>query len=228
MGATHARTLRWLAATWLGSPYYSHGLLVPLIAGLLAWYLWRRLAPFAPPQAPPTRGAALVGALVVALSLAAHLLGLRRGQWLISATSLVVLVAGVTLTLAGRAALRRYAFPIAFLLFMIPLPWLEQWTPHLARAMAAAARALVLPLGVAATVQGARIELPELALVIGAPCSGVNSLAALVTLAALYAYLVRGPLIARIALAVLAVPVALLANLTRRVVILLLARYIGG
>ena len=226
LGATYGRTLRWLAVTWLGNPYYSHGLLVPIIAGVLAWYGWRRAG--RETGTTPSWPDLLAGGLLVAVSLAAHLVALRRSLWVLSAGSLVAAIAGLTLALGGRATLRRHAFPIGFLLLMIPLPWLEQWTPALARAMAAAARAVVVPLGVPITVQGARVELADTAMVIGAPCSGVNSLAALVTLAALYAYLVRGPLPARIALVLLAVPVALLANLMRLVVILLLARYVSA
>lgn len=216
-------TLRWLVNAWLGSPYYSHGFLIPPISAALAWRLARTTHASAPEQ--PSRA---LGLIVLSIGLAAYLIALWRRAYLVSAATLIASLAGVTLFLAGRKALRRQLFPIAFLSAMIPLPWLEQGAPILARWAAEASGWAAKGVGIDVAITGAQVELPGAAFVVGAPCSGVNSLAALLTLATLCAYLVRGPLPSRIALPALALPIALLANLIRLTVMIALAAWVSA
>lgn len=219
-------TLTWLITSWRGNPYYSHGFLVPFISILLAWRLLRRRG--VGPDAPDLSNHSFsLGLLACGLGLGAHVLALMSQRYVISALSLILVLSGVVLALAGANTLRRLMFPLGFLLLMIPLPYLERATPPLARWVANAAAAIGRAIGLQVTVAGARLELPEMALVVGAPCSGINSLAALFTLAVLYAFLVRGPLGARLALVILALPIALLANLMRVSLLLLAAHCFG-
>jgi len=219
-------TLVWLITSWLGNSYYSHGFLVPLVSLVLAWRLQRRRA--SESSALVVSGRSFAAGLALAgLGLGMHILALTRQLYLISAASLILVLSGTVLALAGADTLRRQAFPLGFLLLMIPLPYLEKTTPYLARWVASAAATVTRAAGLEVIVSGARVELPETTLVIGAPCSGVNSLAALTTLAVLYAFLVRGPLVARLALVILALPIALLANLVRVCLLVLLAHYFG-
>ncbi|MBN1401230.1 MAG: exosortase [Anaerolineae bacterium] len=224
--AAYRETLRWLVVSWLGSPYYSHGFLVPLISVGLA--LWIERQPSRPLDSQNRKGKDFcIGLLIVSLAMALHLYASRHRHFLLSALTLPAALGGLILALGRGALLKRQAFPLIFLLFMIPLPWLEQSTPWLSRTVASAVAALVRPVGIAVTAAGARIQLTGTALTIGAPCSGVNSLAALVTLATLYAFVSHCRLSARVLIVVLSVPIALLANLVRVLAILLLAHYVN-
>jgi len=219
-------TFAWLIMSWLGNSYYSHGFLVPLISLVLVWRLQRRHAPAS--GIPAVSSHAFIAGLILAgLGLGIHALALARQLYLVSAMTLIAVLSGIVLTLGGASVLRRLGFPLGFLLLMIPLPYLDKSTPYLARWVASAAATITRAAGLVVTVSGARVELPGTALVIGAPCSGVNSLAALMTLAVLYAFLVRGPLVARLALVALALPIALLANLVRVCLLVFLAHYLG-
>jgi exosortase len=211
------RTLAWLLTTWLGDPYYSHGLLVPLLAAYLAWRL----------RAPAGKPAFAVGLLTVGVAYALQFLALSRSAYLLSSLALLLGLAGLTLLWRGWAGLRRWWFPLTFLMLAIPLPILERWTPALAQGVAQASGTLARLLGIPVLVEGARLLLPSAELVVGAPCSGVNSLAALVTLAALYAFVLSGPRAHRWALFLLSVPVALLANLLRVTLLLVVAELAG-
>ena len=215
----------WLVATWLGSPYYSHGFLVPLVSLLLAWRL-ERGRPAAAEQGLGNKDV-FGGLLLAGLGLGGGWGAIRRGLWPWAGVALIGTLAGIVWALAGRATLRRQAFPLAFTLLMVPLPWPEAITPPLARAVAGAAAGLARGLGIPATAQGAQVQLGGIALAVGAPCSGVNSLAALVTLAVLYAFLVRGPWWGRLGLVAAAAPIALLANLVRVTAMVLLAHGAG-
>ena len=219
-----SETLRWLVVTWLGSPYYSHGFLVPVVSLAVAVLLERQSAS-EPRHARTSQKAFWFGALWVALSIVAHLVALRYHRSVSSALALVSAVSGLVLALGDAQTLKRQAFPLAFLLLMVPVPWLEQSTPYLSRLVASAVAGIARAAGMNVITSGARVELAGTALTIGAPCSGVNSLAALVTLAVLYAFLSRCSLAARSAIIVLAVPIALTANLLRVLLILVLAQY---
>ena len=202
----------------------SHGFLVPAVSLVLAILLERqRLG--GPGQRPVTHREFWIGVLWIALSIVAHLFALFYRRFLLSALALVSTLGGAVFTLGGTATLRRHAFPLAFLLLMIPLPWLEESTPLLSRWVAVAVAAISRAMGMKVAISGARIELAGTALIIGAPCSGVNSLAALTTLATLYAYLTRCELAPRLLIVAVAIPIALLANLLRVLLILILAQY---
>jgi exosortase len=78
------------------------------------------------------------------------------------------------------------------------------------------------------TIVGNSVTLPNADLVIGAQCSGVNSLIALTALMVLAAYVLEGSLWSRIWLVVLAVPLALLGNILRVATLLFVARAWGA
>jgi exosortase len=218
------RTLGWLLLTWRGSPYYGHGFLIPPVAGFLAWRVWRR---HRARIIAPSIGELVAGTLVTALAIVGHYAALSRARYSLSSCALVMALAGLVLSEAGGRMLWRQVFPLGFLLFMIPVPWLESMAPALARCVTdtVAYLAQLLQLGVRA--EGARLVLPNLELSVGAPCSGVNSLVALSSLGTLYAFLVSGPVLGRVGLALLSPFVALFSNLLRVGILLVLARYVG-
>jgi exosortase len=83
-------------------------------------------------------------------------------------------------------------------------------------------------LGLDVTIVGSAVTLPNAELVIGAQCSGVNSLIALTSLMTLAAYLLDGPIWGRLTLALTAVPLAILGNILRIASLLFVARAYGA
>lgn len=216
-------SLRWLLRLWLGSPYYGHGFLIPLVSAILAFRSARTSVSTGESNGP--KGAA-PGLSLLTAGVALHLVSLPRRVYGASVVGLLLAVAGLLWAWAGPATLRRHAFPLAFLLLAIPIPGLESLTPQLARAVARASAELAKLTGVAAHADGARVTLANTSLVIGAPCSGLSSLVALTTIAVLYAHLVSGSLTSKLVLVALAVPLALAANLLR-VWLLVVAAHLG-
>ena len=180
-------TLQWLLGEWLGNAYYSHGPLVPLIAGFLAWRLWVTWPPEQRRIKPATGGLLLIG-----VGLAGYLFALLQRAYFVAALALIVVLAGLVWYLLGTAALRRFAFPIGFLVFMVPLPFIEPLSVPLAQLTGAVSAAIVRVFGVPITVNGAQISLPQAELVVGAQCSGLRSIVTLLTLVALVLFLVEG------------------------------------
>ncbi len=104
-----------LVAQWWNEPEYSHGFLVPVIAGYLAWN--KRDTLKALPLTPGYWGLALMG-----LALLTYITGSVGADLFLQRLSLVMMIAGSILYIAGWAILQALIFPIGFLLLMIPLP----------------------------------------------------------------------------------------------------------
>jgi exosortase len=98
---------------------------------------------------------------------------------------------------------------------------LEAWA-------ATSATTLAQWLGVAARNEGAQVFLPNTTFTVGIPCGGLRSVIAIITLATLFAYIVNGPLWARLALFLTAVPIALIANTIRIALLFAIANAWGA
>jgi exosortase len=215
---------RWLWGEWMTNEYYSHGLLVAPVAIYLGW---RRLhlepAWHLHMQAGDSRGL-----LLVAATLGIYLYFLSERAYYLAAFALVGVSAALLWSLLGLRTLRMLAFPLGYLLLMVPLPFWDRVTLPLAMSAGVSSGALVGLLGVDILIIGNAVSLPNADLVIGAQCSGVNSIIALTTLNTLVAYVLAGPWWGRIALVLLAIPIAMVGNILRITNLLWVAHYLSA
>lgn len=204
-------TLRWLISEWLGNDYYSHGPLVPLISAFFAWRLWARR----PAGVEELRTNTAWGLGVTAIGLATYLYTLLQRAYFIAAIAMIALIAGLVWYLLGPAVLRRMAFPILFLIFMIPLPFVEPLSVPLAQMTGNISAQCIRLFGVPIAVNGAQVTLPNTQLVVGAQCSGLRSIVTLLTLVAVIVFILQGPWWGKALLALSSLPIAALGNLLR-------------
>ena len=118
---------------------------------------------------------------------------------------------------AGWKMLRAVAFPLVFLVLMIPLPALiyNQVTfplQFLASRLASNSLELV---GIPVLREGNVLVLPNYSLEVVEACSGIRSLMSLIALAVAYGYFVEKRLWARTTLVVLMLPIAVASNALR-------------
>jgi len=215
--------LRWLAGEWLGNDYYSHGPLVPIVSAVLAWRLWVNW----PPQEKRIEPAN-AGLILLVGGLAGYLYALLQRAYFVASLAMIVLIAGVVWYLLGMAALRRLAFPIGFLVFMVPLPFVEPLSVPMAQLTGTAAAVAVRLFGVSITISGSQVTLPNAALVVGAQCSGLRSIVSLLTLVALVIFVLQGPWWGKVLLALSAIPIAILGNVLRVASLLVVANIWGA
>ena len=196
---------RWLAGEWWSNDYYSHGFLVPLVSGFFAWRIIPRLE-----RRPDNRGLLLAGA-----GTAAYLYFFAYRAFHLAALGMILMLAGVVWAYWGWSGLKKLAFPLAFLIFMIPFPFIEASSLPLSLFTGQLATRLMQMTGMDVTVQGAAVSLPNANLVVGAQCSGVRSIISLAALAAVYAHIVQGSWPRKILLFLAVIPVAVLGNIFR-------------
>jgi exosortase len=199
-----------LVRQWSDEPDYSHGFLIPVVAAYLVWQRWPRLRSMS--AAPAGTGLAILVA-GVALFVLAHM----AAELFVTRASLVVVLAGLVLYLRGAGHLRLLAFPLVYLLLMVPPPAIvvNAITFPLQLFAAAAATTSLHLLDVPVLREGNIITLANTKLEVAEACSGVRSLLALVAMATTYAYFTQPTLWRRTLVVVSAVPIAIVANAAR-------------
>lgn len=221
----HGRSaLGWMVGRWSGAGGdLSHGWLIPLVSGFVVWR--RRQEWAALPRATCWLGLAGVG---VALLL--HVVGVRIQQTRISLFSLVLLLWAVPAYLYGRQVGKTLLFPAAYLLFCIPFSFLDGITLPLRLLATVASSFLLNGIGVPAVHSGTALYSAVaggFSVDVAEPCSGLRSLLALLALAAPYAYFTQRGWWRRWVLFLGAMPMAILGNVARIVVIVAVAHW-GG
>ncbi len=217
-----APVLTWLVQIWGTSLYDAHGAVVPfLVAGML-FSRKRELA--GAPHTPDPTGLALTGAGVLLL-----LTSLLVGFNMLGGVALVVAATGMVWTLWGRMVLRWVAFPLAFLLLMLPINYpLEILIGFRLRLLATKLSTLLLHLlGIATQVHGTIITTSHFTVSIESPCSGLKTLSALLLAGTVLAYFLHKRWWHRGLIILLIPPVALLANALRNTVIILIGHNYG-
>jgi len=199
-----------MAQLWVHNPQYSHGFLVPVFALVVLWS--RRPARSAGLFRPSWWGLPVLGAAV-----GLRLFGAYVGLGYLDGPSLLVSLAGLCLLAGGRAALR-WSWPaLAFLVFMLPLPYkVETALAQPLRSLATAMSTYALQtLGWHAVAEGNVIVLEDMRLGVIDACSGLGMLMTFFALSTAVALVVRRPLADRLVIVASAVPIAVLANVAR-------------
>lgn len=199
-----------LVADWWHDPDYSHGFLVPLLS---FYFYWERRPRLTHTEARSNRW----GLLVLILGLAQLIFGHIGAELFMMRFSILVVLAGLTLYLFGGSYLRLLGFPIAFLLFMIPLPaiLLNTVTFPLQLFAAKLSTASLQLIDLPVYREGNIIFLPHITLEIVEACSGLRSLVSLLALSVVFGYITQRHTWRVCALVLSAVPIALFANAFR-------------
>jgi exosortase len=206
----YAPTCAELARRWSADPQYSHGFLVPLFALALLWARGDRLAPV-------TFGFRWAGVGLLAAGLALHLAATYLYFDWLDGISLLPSLTGLCVLLGGWAAMRWAGPAIAFLAFMVPLPYRLEVAAAvpLQRVTAVVTTYAMQTVGLTAFTVGNDIVLENGTLQIVRACSGLSMLMVFFAMATAIALVSQRPLWEKLLLVASAVPIALVANVIR-------------
>jgi exosortase len=210
VGWLYSRVMPALVRQWAHDEDYSHGFFVIPLALFFVWERRRALAAAAPRPS-------VFGVVVLAASLLCFIAGQFGSELFLSRVSLVGVLAGLVLFLAGTHHFRILAFPIAFLLLMVPLPAIifNRIAFPLQLLASHAGELVISAAGVPVLREGNVLQLPHRALEVAEACSGIRSLMSLLMLAIVLGYFTERRVAARAAVALAAVPIAVIANAAR-------------
>jgi exosortase len=159
------------ADKWVNDPQYTHGLLVPFFSAYLIHRAWKS-GPLVSAPMP------VLGCVLLAVALALRVVAGSLLFHQLDAASLLLSLAGLCLAAGGWPLLKRTGPGIAFLLFMVPLPYeLERNVGGPLKAAATTCSTFLLQtLGQPAIRDGNLILIDEVRLGVVDACSGLKML----------------------------------------------------
>ena len=179
----YAPVMRTLVVEWYEHENFSYGFLIPFIFGYLVFQrrdqlLQQRIAP------------ALWGVALLITSISVGLIAAALGEPFLSRLSLVATFAALVSVIAGGKIFRLVVFPLAYLLLMVPPPYVivKQVSYYLKMFDAVVATEVLQLIGVPVHRDFYYLNLPNITLEVADVCSGIASLFAMVALGIIYIY----------------------------------------
>lgn len=215
--AAYWTPLRQIELRWRTDPDWSHGYLVPVFS---LYFLWTRRHAIASAAVRPS----YFGAVILIGSLAMYF----AGSWWLRMTypqtvSIVGSIFGLVLLMTGWSVTRLVWFPIAYLLFAIPLPysvWVALTQPL--QVLSTSASALVMPVllpGLYADAQSVVIDYVYQgrsgSLNVEEACSGLRLMMTFMALGTAMAWLDERPTWQRVLMVMSCLPIAVFCNFVR-------------
>ena len=200
----------------------------PIVLVTGGWLLWRRL--------PEIRQVAVPGRLWLALtllipSLAIFAFGHAFDVETFAAAGLFGVGLAILYLSVGRVAIQREWFPLLYLAFAIPPPHslLLAATAPLKHLVSETATGWLAAAGIPVSHEGVTIFVAQYQLLVEDACSGMNSIVGLTAVSLLYIYLMRGSnWLYSLGLTLCVIPIAIVANILRIMVLILLTYYCGN
>ena len=220
--------LLWMYTRWADSSVsfsstdYSHGFLIPLVALGVVWYRRHDLA-------RAEKYVSLMGLLMLVGALFLHWLGAKSQHPRLSLVALIGILWSVPFYLYGWQVAKILLFPCAYLVFCVPLNFLDALTFPLQMIMIKSASAMLNGLGLEVETVGTSMTIVASGanFDVAAPCSGLRSLLAMTALTAVYAYLTQPDLLRKWVLFLCSVPLAIAGNIARIISIVIVAEVAG-
>ncbi len=200
----------------------------PIVLAICAWLSWRAWPRVDDAEAGPT--APVTGWLLVLVAMLLYVFG--RSQRILSAQTLsvVFLLPGLILLLRGPRQLKAAAFPLFFMIFLVPLPatMVDAITQPLKLAVSSVATSVLFALDYPIARTGVILQIGQYQLLVADACAGLHTLFSLEAMGLLYLNVVRHTsLLRNIALAILIVPISFAANVIRVIVLALITYHFG-
>jgi exosortase len=202
----------WWYEEWMApGSFYAHAIFVPFFVAGMIWRSRKKLE--ATPSEP-----SWVGLFLVVPAMALLLVGKRLDVTVLQSFSFMMMVFAIALLVFGKAKTRILAFPLCFVIMMMPLiP--DQLISSIAfpiQLLSAKLATLFLnTLTLHSVQQGTMIKMDNYMMSVELPCSGFKTLVSLMTFTAAFAYLVEGALWKRWTLFFVTIPLSLLINALR-------------
>ncbi|MEN3347366.1 MAG: hypothetical protein V7632_1001 [Bradyrhizobium sp.] len=207
---------------------HSHGPVVLLVG---AWLLYKKASEYLAGDGAEIKPARAAGWTVLLPGLAIYVLGRSQSFPFLEVLSLIPVLTGCTLLLAGAALTRHMWFAFAFLLALVPLgaSITDALTQPMKMAVSHAAEQILYHLGYPAGRSGVVLAIGRYRLFVADACAGLSSLFMLEAFGLLYLNLVAHSSALRNAvLAALIVPISFASNVVRVIALALITYHLGA
>lgn len=202
----------------------AHG---PVVLATGIWLVHRMRHSFLPLARP---GSPLLAALGLVISLLVYMLGRISGTTEMESFALYFALVTVTYAYIGARAMRVIWFPILYFAFLLPPPdsLVAAVTQPLKLGISRTAVNLLSSFGMNVARTGVIIQVDQYDILVAAACSGLNSIISLSAIGLFYIYIRHNANWRYAVLLMVAIlPVAVLANFVRVLLLILITYYMG-
>jgi exosortase len=215
-------TFIWAWQAWNPETNYEHAKLIPLIVIFLIWVARDKLR-------NAQVGSSRWGWFFIGIGLFLFVAAARTLQARLALTALPFTLYGIVLYVWGKQVARILLFPIAFLLFMVPLNFITQATFRLQFMETGIATAVCNFIGVHVNSIGTVVNATDNAFhfQVDEGCSGIRSLMAIAMISAIYGHLTQDRLWKKLAIFAASLLFAVIGNAGRLVSIFVVGRFFG-
>lgn len=220
--ASYSSGLSQMLNGWLNTEEYSHGFLIPLLAAFFIWQKKDRLAKI-------TFRGDWYGVILLIMGISLLVVGELATLFTIIQYGFLLALVGIVLAFVGRAAFKEIWVPLAFLIFMIPLPqFLYGSLSTQLQLISSEIGVLVIRMfGISVNLQGNVIDLGLYKLQVAEACNGLRYLFPLMSVAFLCAYMFKAPFWQRALIFLSSIPITVIMNSIRIGIIGVLVEYWG-
>lgn len=218
----YSHTIVKLVNDWSTDDNFSHGFLVPFIAGYMIWHHREHLT-----RIPIKSGH--WGYLLLLGGMLFHIAGNIGAELFIQRVSIILTLMGLTTILFGVEVFKKTLVPLLYLLLMIPIPaiiWNKIAFP-LQLFAAELSSDIISMIGITVLREGNILHLANTTLEVVDACSGLRSLMSMLALSAAFAYISSMKNTGKWILFFSAIPIAIAVNIIRLTVTAILSRYVG-
>ena len=205
-----------LVNAWSNSEDYSHAFLILPISLYLVWMKKQDLTKVSVCMSK-------VGFSLFLFFLSLYLFSFFAKISTVAAASMVLSLVALVWTLYGTQVTKLIAFPLFFLFLMVPIPSQIYSAATIPLQLFVSKVSTLIAAGFEIPVyrEGNVLHLPERTLQVVEACSGLRSIISLFTLSLVLGYLALARNISRVFLAFFSLPVALLVNIVRVLIMLM-------
>jgi len=218
----YAPVIEGMVTQWSNDPNYSHGFIIPFMA---MYFIWEKRKTLAKIEIEPSYW----GIVIMLVGVLFYFIGSIAAELFTMRLSLIVLICGLVVLNLGRTFFKSLLFPLLFLIFMIPPPFIifNKIAFPLQMLAAKSAEITLNFLDIPVLREGNVIHLASVALEVAEACSGIRSLISLITLGVVFTHFRHKKIWEHVLMTLSTIPIAILANAMRVSGTGVLAHYFG-
>jgi exosortase B len=214
----------WAANSIWQTDEQAHGMIVLIVAGWLFWQQRRAI------MDAPVRPAPLAGWTSFFFGLLVFSIGRMLDVSILTLGSQIPVLLGAILILGGWPAVRGGWFPLAYIVFMIPLPGslVDALTGPLKQWVSVIAENTLYAIGYPIARDGVVLTIGQYQLLVADACSGLNSMFSLSALGVVFMYITaRASRLHNAIMLISILPIAFAANIVRVMALILITYHLG-
>ncbi len=213
---------------WDSEPESSSALMIPLFSAYMLWVQRDKLIKLQ--INPKNNFFSKSGFLLLISGIALFVFGRFTYILFIQALAFTIITVAVIRFIYGTDVFRIIAPPILFLLFTLPIPVsvFNAIAEPLKQFIAYSSTSILLLFNIPLLKDGNVIHLPSISLLISESCSGIRTTISTLAISCAFAYMFLKSYPFRVAFVIISIPIGVLTNILRVVIIGFLAYFING